>query len=78
MVRARAAAAKIEARMKGAQRSGTLAAFDSEYRRRRLDAASRRRRFMTYAQAQARLRTALGKVAASGITAAGNRVRSGC
>jgi hypothetical protein len=62
--RAKGAVARIEERVAQAQRTGALAAFNSEYRRRRLEAARDGRRFMTYRQARARLRKALGKVAA--------------
>jgi hypothetical protein len=47
--------------MAQAQRTGALAAFNAEYRRRRIAA------FITYGKAQARLRKALGKVAAAGL-----------
>jgi hypothetical protein len=67
--RAKAAIERIEERVVQAHRTGALAAFNSEYRRRRLEAARDGRRFMTYGQAQARLRKAIGKVAAGGITA---------
>jgi hypothetical protein len=57
---ARAALARIDQRIWAqAQKTGALAAFNSEYRRLRLEAASRGRSFMSYQQAQARLRQAL-------------------
>jgi hypothetical protein len=64
VMRARHAVAKIEDGMAWAQRTGVLSAFNSEYRRRRLEAFKAGRGFMSYRDAQARLRKALGKVAA--------------
>jgi hypothetical protein len=66
LARAKAALAKIEARMAWAQRTGVLHEFNQEYRRRRLEAQRRGERFMGYAQATARLRRAITKVAAGG------------
>jgi hypothetical protein len=53
-----------------AQAAGALAEFNQEYRRRRLEAASRGRRFMSYAQGEERLRRAITKVAATGTAPA--------
>jgi hypothetical protein len=64
LARAKAAVAKIEAGMARAQRDGALSEFNRQYRQRRLEAAADGRRFMTYAQARARLRQVLGRVAA--------------
>jgi hypothetical protein len=66
LARAKHAVAKIEARMAWAQRTGVLHEFNQEYRRRRLESQRRGERFMGYAQATARLRHAITKVAASG------------
>jgi hypothetical protein len=44
-------------------------AFNREYRNRRIEAAAQGRRFMSYQQAQARLRTALARIAGGGIRA---------
>ena len=52
--------------MAWAQRSGVLHEFNQEYRRRRLEAQRRGEGFMGYAQAKARLRRAITKVAATG------------
>jgi hypothetical protein len=59
-----ASVARIEGRMAIAQLTGALSVFNQEYRRRRIEAAKEGRGFMTYGQAKARLRKALGKVAA--------------
>jgi hypothetical protein len=66
LARAKHAVAKIEAGMAWAQRSGVLHEFNQECRRRRLGAQRRGERFMGYAQATARLRRAITKVAATG------------
>jgi hypothetical protein len=58
--------AKIEAGMAWAQRSGVLQEFNQEYRRRRIEAQRRGELFMGYAQATARLRRAMARVAATG------------
>ena len=63
--RAKAAHGRIEAGMAWAQRTGVLQEFNQEYRRRRLEALGRGERFMGYAQATARLRRAIIKVAAT-------------
>jgi hypothetical protein len=70
LARARHAVAKIEARIAWAQRSGVLHEFNQEYRRRRLKRQARGERFMGYAQAPARLRRAIAKVATSGTATA--------
>jgi hypothetical protein len=49
--------------MAWAQRTGVLHEFNQEYRRRRLAAQRRGQRFTGYAQATARLRRAITKVA---------------
>jgi hypothetical protein len=64
LARVQAAVARIEAGMAWAQRSGVLHEFNQEYRRRRLEAQRRGKRFMGYTQATARLRRAITKVAA--------------
>jgi len=66
LTRAKAAVARIEAGMAWAQRTGVLHQLNQEYRRRRLEAQRRGERFMGYAQAKARLRRAIAKVAATG------------
>jgi len=66
LARTKAAVARIEAGMAWAQRTGPLHEFNQEYRRRRLEAQRRGERFMGYAQATARLRCAITKVAATG------------
>ena len=66
LARATAAVARIEAGMALAQRSGVLHEFNQEYRRRQLEAQGRGERFMGYAQAMARLRRAMIKVATTG------------
>jgi hypothetical protein len=66
LARAKAALARIEAGMAWAQRTGVLHEFNQEYRRRRLEAQRRGERFMGYAQATARLRRAMMKVATTG------------
>jgi hypothetical protein len=68
LTRAEAAVAKIEAGMAWAQRTGVLHELNREYRRRRIEAVKKGRRFMSYQQAQARLRASLGKIAAGGVT----------
>jgi hypothetical protein len=52
--------------MAWAQRTGVLHEFNQEYRRRRLESQRRGEQFMGYAQATARLRRAITKVAATG------------
>jgi hypothetical protein len=66
LARPKAAVAKIEACMAWAQRTGVLHEFNQEYRRQRLEAQGRGEQFMGYAQATARLRRAITKVAATG------------
>jgi hypothetical protein len=66
LARAKHAVAKIDAGMAWAQRSGVLHEFNQEYRRRRLEAQGRGERFTGYAQATARLRRAITRVAANG------------
>jgi hypothetical protein len=63
--------------MAWAQRAGVLREFNQEYRRQRLEAQRRGERFMSYAQATARLRRAITKVAATG-SAPGAIVREVC
>ena len=63
---AKHAVAKIEAGMAWARRSGVLHEFNQEYPRRRLEAQRRGERLIGYAQAMARLRRAITKVAATG------------
>jgi hypothetical protein len=64
MARAKAATAKLDARLKAAQNDGLLSTFNSEFRRRRLAARSAGKRFMPYAVAQRRLRRLLAAAAA--------------
>ena len=64
--RAAAAIKKIEAGMAWAQRTGVLTEFNTEYRRRRLAAASQGERFMSYSEATARLRQVIVQAAISG------------
>jgi hypothetical protein len=66
VTRAQAAVKKIEGGLRWAQRQGVLSQFNDEYRRRRLAATARGERFMSYGEAQARLRKALAGVAAGG------------
>jgi hypothetical protein len=68
LARAKFAVARIEAGIAWAQRSGVLHEFNQEFRRRRLEAQGRGEQFMGYAQATARLRRAIAKVA-SGVPA---------
>jgi hypothetical protein len=69
LARAKAAVARIEAGMAWAQRAGVLHEFNhQEYRCRRLEAQARGERFIGSAQATARLRRAITKVAATGAT----------
>src|SRR6516165_7552415 len=72
LARAKHAVAKIEAGMAWAQRTGALHEFNREYKRRRLEAQRRGERFMGYAQATARLRHAITKVAANWYCAGGD------
>ena len=60
---------RIDAGMARAQRTkGRSRNSMREYERRRLEAAGQGRRFMTYQQAQGRLRKAVAGVAAGGVT----------
>jgi hypothetical protein len=73
LARAQAAVVKIEAGMAWAQRTGVLHEFNQEYRLRRLEAQRRGEGFMGYAQAKARLRRAITKVAANRLRPGGDR-----
>jgi hypothetical protein len=64
--RAHEAVARLEARTRAASDAGELTVFHQEYKRRRLEAKAAGRRFMSYNQARARLRTLLEQTAASG------------
>jgi hypothetical protein len=66
MARAHEAVARLEARTRAASDAGELTVFHKEYKRRRLEAKAAGRRFMSYNQARARLRTLLEQTAASG------------
>jgi hypothetical protein len=70
LARATAAVNRIDERLARAQRDGALSGFNQEYRRRRLAAAAAGKRFMSYKQAQARLRKALAGVAAGKVMTA--------
>ena len=67
LARAEAAIAKINSGMQRAQRAGVLSQFNTEYKRRRLEAAEQGRSFMSYRGAQARLRRVVARIAATGI-----------
>jgi hypothetical protein len=64
LARARAAARELDARVSSANAAGTLQFLNQEYRRRRLEAERSGRRFMTYSEAQRRLKAALAGAAA--------------
>jgi hypothetical protein len=68
--RASAAVQRIREGLSWAQRTGTLAAFNDEFRRRRLQAKAAGHDFMSYAQARAKLQRALAAVAAGRPTRA--------
>jgi hypothetical protein len=69
MARGRAALAKISNGLDKAQAAGVLATFNSEFKRRRLEAKASGSRFMRYAVARRRLEQALAGVAAGEATA---------
>jgi hypothetical protein len=64
--RAAAAVARIEIGLDQAQKQGLLKQFNATYRAHRIAAQAQRRRFVSYATAQARLRSALASAAAKG------------
>jgi hypothetical protein len=64
--RAAAAVARIELGLDKAQKEGLLTQFNRAYKAHRLAAKAEGRRFMGYAAAQARLRSALASAAANG------------
>jgi hypothetical protein len=66
MKRAKAAVAKLDAKLAAAQSAGLLSAFNREFKNRRLRANAAGARFMSYAEAHRRLRKALAAVAADG------------
>jgi hypothetical protein len=61
---AQEALAKLDGRIEQARRIGALAAFNSEYRSRRLAARAAGQHFMSYAEARRRLQRVLTGVAA--------------
>jgi hypothetical protein len=68
LARVEAAIARIDDGVARAKSAGLLKEFNQQYRAHRLAAEARGARFMPYRVAQARLRRALGKAAAGGIT----------
>jgi hypothetical protein len=64
--RAAVAVARIETGLDAAQKSGPLKSFNAAYKAHRIAAQAQGQRFMSYAQAQARLRSALASAAAKG------------
>ena len=66
VTRATAAAARISRVLSEAQARGDLQFFNAEYKRRRAEAASAGKGFMSYGQARARLQRAIAEVAAKG------------
>ena len=66
MQRAASAVERIDAAMAQAQRCGSLAFFNAEYRRRRTAARAAGRGFITYGRARVRLRQAVAGVIAAG------------
>jgi hypothetical protein len=64
--RAAAALSRIELGLDKAQKEGLLVQFNRAYKAHRLAAKANGHRFMGYAAAQARLRSALASAAASG------------
>jgi hypothetical protein len=64
--RAADAVGRIEAALAEAQRSGAMAAFNADYRRRREAASAVGRGFMSYQRARARLRAAIAGIVAKG------------
>jgi hypothetical protein len=63
--RAKAAAEKIAVRVEGARTSGVLSAFNTEFRRRRLEAQREGRGFLTYS-AMSKLNRTIASCAATG------------
>jgi hypothetical protein len=66
VARAQAAAEQLQGKLEAARQSGGLAFLNREYQRRRLEAERLGRRFMSYGEAQRRLRKALVSAAATG------------
>jgi hypothetical protein len=66
LARAKAAMAKLDAKLSAAKSTGALVFFNTEYRGRRLAAHAAGKRFMSYGQAHRRLRKALAGAAATG------------
>ena len=68
IARAKAATARVENALSGAQARGDLQFFNREYKRRRTAAAAAGQSFMSYGQARTRLHKTIATVAASGGT----------
>jgi hypothetical protein len=68
MERAKAAVAKLDAKLAATQSAGLLSAFNREFKERRLRANAAGARFMTYAAARRRLARALASFVATGAT----------
>jgi hypothetical protein len=66
LTRASAAIERIEAALGEAQRRGDLKFFNTEYKRRRAQAAAAGQSFMSYGEARARLHKAIAGAAAAG------------
>jgi hypothetical protein len=66
MARTKAVVAALDKRLSSAQQTGALAFVNREYQRRRLEAAKSGAKFMSYSEAQRRLRKALATAAATG------------
>ena len=77
MQRTEALVAKLNSRLRTAQRNGDVGFFNREYRRRRIEARERGEGFMSYTAAKARLRRALVEVAAGKAPALVARVFDG-
>ena len=66
VARAQAAVDRLRAGLSSAQAAGDLKPLNREYKRRRLEAERAGRKFMSYSEAQRRLRQALASAAATG------------
>jgi hypothetical protein len=64
LARARAAAKELDTRLASANTAGALRFLNHEFRRRRLEAERSGQRFMSYSEAQRRLKVALAGTAA--------------
>jgi hypothetical protein len=66
LARAQAAVCRLDGKLTAAQTMGDLKPLNREYKRRRLEAERSGRKFMSYSEAQRRLRKALASAAATG------------